>query len=80
MMGLEADTLSISRMLQFNQGKKTKNMLDLRQQAEKTFIQQLDMALDAVGSEKHAGDHIVNQGKSYNANFSYLLDTNTKFC
>lgn len=50
----------VVRMLQFNQGKKTKKVLDLREQAEKTFIQQLDMAVNTVS--KHTGDYIMNQG------------------
>ena len=49
-------------MLQFNQGKKTKKVLNLRASAEKSFVGQLDMAVDTVTSVKHAGDFMVNQG------------------
>lgn len=50
------------RMLQFNQGKKTKKVLGLREDAEKTFIIQLDMAVDKVTSSKHINDFTINQG------------------
>lgn len=51
----------VVRMLQFNQGKKTEKVLGLREQAEKTFIQQLDMAVNTVS--EHKGDYTLNQGK-----------------
>jgi hypothetical protein len=50
-------------MLQFNQGKKTKKVLGLRSEAEKTFVNQLDMAVDTVTSTKHAREFMINQGK-----------------
>lgn len=50
-------------MLQFNQGKKTKKVLGLRQDAEKTFIAQLDMAVDKVTLAEHVHDFATNQGK-----------------
>ncbi|KAI9252734.1 hypothetical protein EDC94DRAFT_525562 [Helicostylum pulchrum] len=51
----------VVRMLQFNQGKKTKKVLDLREKAEKTFIQQLDMAVDTVTSKKNMNNYTTNQ-------------------
>jgi hypothetical protein len=66
-------------MLQFNQGKKTKKVLGLREQAEKTFIQQLDMAVDTVRSEKHAAEYIVNQGKQISTFFCWLKWLNKHF-
>jgi hypothetical protein len=51
-------------MLQFNQGKKTKKILGLRSEAEKTFVNQLDMAVDTVTSAKHTRDLMINQGKT----------------
>lgn len=53
------------RMLQFNQGKKTKKVLGLRRDAEKTFITQLDMAVDKVTASEHLHDVAVNQGKAH---------------
>lgn len=52
----------VVRMLQFNQGKKTKKVLDLREKAEKTFILQLDMAVDTVTSKKNMNNYNTNQG------------------
>jgi hypothetical protein len=49
-------------MLQFNQGKKTKKIQGLREQAEKTFIEQLDMAVETVTCSKHANEYQTNQG------------------
>lgn len=49
-------------MLQFNQGKKTKKIEDLREQAENGFIKQLDMAVKSVDLPKHANDYHTNQG------------------
>ncbi|KAG1115966.1 hypothetical protein G6F42_013814 [Rhizopus arrhizus] len=51
----------VVRMLQFNQGKKTKKVLGLRQDAEKTFIAQLDMAVDKVALAEHVHDFATNQ-------------------
>lgn len=52
-------------MLQFNQGKKTKKVLGLRRDAEKTFITQLDMAVDKVIASEHVHDVAINQGKAH---------------
>lgn len=52
----------IVRMLQFNQGQNTKKVLSLRENAETTFIQHLDMAVDTITSEKHRNDYSTNQG------------------
>ncbi|KAF1797372.1 hypothetical protein V8B55DRAFT_1516668 [Mucor lusitanicus] len=51
----------VVRMLQFNQGKKTKKVLGLRRDAEQTFIAQLDMAVDKVTSPEHVHDVAINQ-------------------
>lgn len=50
-------------MLQFNQGKKTKKVLGLRKDAERTFIAQLDMAVEKVILRQHAKDLAANQGE-----------------
>lgn len=50
-------------MLQFNQGKKTKKVLKLRAEAEKSFVGQLDMAVDTVVGINNAKDYMLNQGK-----------------
>jgi hypothetical protein len=49
-------------MLQFNQGKKTNKIQGLREQAEKTFIEQLDMAVETVTSSKYVNEYKTNQG------------------
>ncbi|CAO3622300.1 unnamed protein product [Mucor hiemalis] len=51
----------VVRMLQFNQGKKTKKVLKLRAEAEKSFVGQLDMAVDTVVGINKAGDYVINQ-------------------
>ncbi|CEP12824.1 hypothetical protein [Parasitella parasitica] len=51
----------VVRMLQFNQGKKTKKVLGLREDAERAFIAQLEMAVDKVSLPEHINDFAVNQ-------------------
>jgi hypothetical protein len=50
-------------MLQFNQGKKTKKVLALRQTAENTFIEQLDLTIEKIHAKEHLNEYTANQGK-----------------
>lgn len=51
------------RMLQFNQGKKTKRVVELRKKAEKTFIEQLDLTIEKIYTKEHLNEYTNNQGK-----------------
>ncbi|KAI8646413.1 hypothetical protein BD408DRAFT_410188 [Parasitella parasitica] len=51
----------VVRTLQFNQGKKTKKVVGLREDAERTFIAQLEMVVDRVSLPEHVHDFAVNQ-------------------
>lgn len=51
-------------MLQFNQGKKTKRVIALREKAENTFLEQLDITIEKIHAKEHLNKYTNNQGRN----------------